>query len=207
MKTKSQKEDVLLLKEFLTGNKEIGFKKIYNKYYKKIRVKLMIASRDEFLADDLVNEIFMKVYTKLESFDPDKAGLYTWINSVATNHFRDYLRKESKKRELFVNNISSSVNSDGVVITHQFADSCLNPEECIGKTERIDILKEAIVNSIKKQSIRDIVYLRYFDEFSYDEIAVRTKIPVGTIKSALFRARNLMKEYFEEVSIKELMLY
>ena len=207
MKTKSQKEDVLLLNEFLTGNKENGFKKIYNKYYKKIKMKLLIASRDEFLANDLTSEVFMKVYTKLESFDSDKAGLYTWINGVATNHFRDHLRKESKKRELFIDNIGSSVNSDGVVITRQFADSCLNPEECIGKTERADILKEAIINSIKKQSVRDLVHLRYFDELSYDEIAVRTETPVGTVKNVLFRARDLMKEYLERVSSKELMLY
>jgi len=197
--SKSSKEDILLVENFLTGNKEKAFRDIYDKYYGKIRMKLLIQSRDEFLTDDLVSEAFMKVYNKLETFDPQKAVLYTWITKVATNHFIDHLRKEAKNSEM----IDGNELSNG----YKVFDESSNPEENINNEERTKVIDNVIKNALTKESVRNLVRLRYFDEFSYEEIADITGTPLGSIKNSLFRARNIMKEYLEKISSKEAMLY
>jgi len=205
MNNKSNAEDILLVNEFLLGNREIAFKKIYNKYFKKVRTKLLIATRDEFLAEDLTSEVLMKVYNKLETYDGEKSTLFTWINGVATYHFIDHLRKEKKRKEVFMNNITD--NTAEYEQRYQYIDKALNPEETLNREEKNNILRDTIKNAIKKQSVRDLVNMRYFEELSYEEIAAATETPIGSVKNILFRARGAMQEYLEKISSKELLLH
>ena len=210
---KSNSEDILLVEDFLGNKKELSFKRIYEKYYDRIRVKLLIASKNEFLADDLVSEVFMKIYTKLNTFDSERAVLYTWISVIATNHYRDHLRKEEKEKNVVsLDNGWERPEKEYNKVTNfneifVITDATPIPSEALDKKERTDILKYAIAKSIKKQFTRDLVNLRYFEELSYEEIAFKKNVPLGSVKCKLFRARFLMKEYLEKISSKDFMLY
>ena len=204
----AMKEDLVLVNEFLHGNKEFAFSKIYDRYYDRIRLKLLIASKDEYLAEDLASEVFMKVYFKLESFSEDKGCFNTWINVIATNHYRDHLRRMADKKLESLETLGNSIDDDGEIFsTFQVSDDQLDPWETMVKDERKEMIEFIIDNSIKREFLRELIRLRYFGELSYDELSDKFNSPLGSIKTNLFRARNMMEKYIlEEFSKEQLTL-
>lgn len=204
-----KEEDKVLVNEFFNGNKELAFSRIFGKYYNKIRMRFLIACRDEFLAEDLANEVLIKVYEKLDSFNEELACLNTWITTIASNHFVDYLRKHGSNPEISIETLGKSTedNEDGDSVSSiQFESDCLDPWQIMAHDERKMLLEEVISKSLKKEFLRELIHLRYFQEFSYEEIAKHLEIPVGTVKGSLFRARSIMEDYIIKNGSKDMFI-
>ena len=109
----------------------------------------------------------------------------TWLFTVARNHTIDYLRK-NKLPTFSIDRMME--NEEGKKSNFDLESKDPNPEQVLMKKQRIKILR-TIVNQLKPK-YRDLVKLRYFKEFSYDEIAQELELPLGTVKAQLHRSRE-----------------
>ena len=130
--------------------------------------------------EDLCQDVFLKVYQNIHKFRED-AKLSTWIAQIAYNTSINYLRK--KKPSLFEN--------DAAILT-TFKDEVEQPDV---ETERKDV-SSRIADAIEQLPVqmRTIVTLYHLEEMSYKEICGIMRMPEGTVKSYLFRARKNLKK-------------
>ena len=139
---------------------------------------------DKELAKELTIEAFGKAFNKLHSYTP-KFAFSTWLYSIAKNNLIDYLRKK-KLTTVSLENMFDSDEENAQVL--QIPTDILNPEGELEKKQRIKILRK-IVEKLNP-NYRMLVKLRYFKEYTYDEIAQELKIPLGTVKAQLHRSRE-----------------
>jgi RNA polymerase sigma-70 factor (ECF subfamily) len=155
----------------------------------------MVNDRDD--ADDLTIEAFGKAFNKLHQYTPNYA-FSTWLFKIASNNCIDFIRK--KKKNLLSLDKPFEGN-DGGVMTMDVPSGTLDPEEAYIKAQK-KILMHGVVEKLKPR-YRTLVELRYFKEYSYEEIAQELDLPLGTVKAQLFRAReflyNILKNSKEKI--------
>ena len=141
-------------------------------------------------AEDLTIEAFEKAFRNLETYSPSFA-FSTWLFKIATNNGIDFIRKKQAKKSRHIQIDDSDFGNDSLPFQKiHVAEKNLNPEENIIKEQKNNIVKLII----QKLPIdyRKIIIMRYFEEFSYIEIAEKLEIPIGTVKARLFRSRELL---------------
>lgn len=144
----------------------------------------MVGNRDD--ADDLTIEAFAKAFKRLDQYTPSFA-FSTWLFKIATNNCIDFIRK--KKNNTF--SIDKTVEgAEGGEMSITLRSDFLDPEEKMQKKQKVKMLHD-VVDKLKPR-YRQLVELRYFEELSYEEIATRLELPIGTVKAQLFRARELL---------------
>jgi len=147
-------------------------------------------------AEDLTIEAFGKAFKNLHQYSPNYA-FSTWLFKIATNNCIDFLRK---KKGVFVsieNNQENGENDNPI----KLKSGDPNPEEKLIRIQRA-ILMRRIVHRLKPR-YRVLVELRYFREFSYEEIAKELNLPLGTVKAQLFRAREMLFKMIESTEIDD----
>lgn len=155
----------------------------------------MVNNKDD--ADDLTIEAFGKAFSKLHQYTPSYA-FSTWLFKIASNNCIDFIRKKKKN----VYSLDKPIEgSDGGEMTIDVASTGLNPEETYIKAQKVLLMQE-VVEKLKPR-YRTLVELRYFKEYSYEEIATELELPLGTVKAQLFRAReflyNILKNSKEKI--------
>tara|TARA_Y100001978_G_scaffold201917_1_gene221446 strand:+ start:1679 stop:2284 length:606 start_codon:yes stop_codon:yes gene_type:complete len=167
---------------------EIGDPRAYNelmsRYRDKVYFMLLEKVREKELAKELTIEAFGKAFKKLHLYKPDYA-FSTWLFSVARNNCIDFLRK---KKLPTVSIDAFTEDEEGSKITFDLTYEGLNPEGQLVKKQRIQFLRRIVADL--KPKYRELVKLRYFKEYTYDEIAVKLDIPIGTVKAQLHRSRE-----------------
>ncbi len=144
----------------------------------------MVNNRDD--ADDLTIEGFGKAFKNLHQYTPDFA-FSTWLFKIATNNCIDFIRRKRK----FTFSIDKSMENDsGQEMQFEIKSPMLDPEEDLIKKQKAILMRE-VVEKLKPRYKR-LVELRYFQERSYEEIADELKLPLGTVKAQLFRAREFL---------------
>ncbi|NCD42688.1 MAG: sigma-70 family RNA polymerase sigma factor [Bacteroidia bacterium] len=137
-------------------------------------------------AEDLTIEAFGKAFRNLSQYTPEFA-FSTWLFKIASNNCIDFIRR---KRGFTLSLSDGQENEEGVEQVIEIRSEDRDPEEEIIRNQKSEILHE-IVNKLKPH-YRILVELRYFDEYSYEEIAHEMNLPLGTVKAKLFRARDLL---------------
>jgi len=145
----------------------------------------MVLNRDD--AEDLVEEAFIKAYRSIKRFDTSRP-FYTWLRRIAVNNAINFLKKE--RRNLtepleFVEKSLSNGRNDPIAMTKQKA------------------LKERINQAMKRlpEEFRSVLSLKIDEDLSYDEISKLLKIPKGTVMSRLARARQRLRQIFDEMEV------
>ena len=181
------KEDILLVEQALEGDQK-AYAVLLKKYKDTIFYMLLKMVKNENDADDLTMEAFGKAFRNLEQYTSEYA-FSTWLFRIASNNCIDFLRK---KRAITVSldSASTSTDSDDYEPTIVVQATELNPEEDLIKSQNTEELMDIVCQL--KPRYRQLVELRYFKEFSYDEIAQHMSLPLGTVKAQLFRARELL---------------
>lgn len=161
------------------GQREWAFNLIVKNYSERIyqHIRRFVYSHDD--ADDLTQEVFIKIWAALPSFRGD-AQLFTWIYRIATNEAFNFLRKQ-KLRTIF-----SLDSSDSILVRKLEQDAYFNGDKL--QTE----LQKAIIRLPEKQRI--VFNLRYFDEMKYEDISEITGTSVGALKASYHHAYNKIKE-------------
>ena len=170
---------------------------LLNTYREPIYYMLLKMTNSAVDADDLTLEAFGKAFKSLQQYTPDYA-FSTWLFRIATNNCIDFIRKK-KAKTVSIDNLYTNIDGEEVGIN--IASETLDPEEKIIEKQKILLMREVV--SRLKPHYRTLVELRYFDELSYEEIAEKLEIPLGTVKAKLFRAReflyNIMKNSIDKI--------
>jgi RNA polymerase sigma-70 factor (ECF subfamily) len=189
--------DYRLVKAAIDGDQK-AYAQLMDRYRDSIYFMLlkMVNNRDD--ADDLTIEAFGKAFNKLHQYTPNYA-FSTWLFKIASNNCIDFIRKKKKKQLLSLD--KPIEGNDGGEMTMDVPSGTLDPEETYIKEQK-KILMHGVVEKLKPR-YRTLVELRYFKEFSYEEIAQELDLPLGTVKAQLFRAReflyNILKNSKEKI--------
>lgn len=159
---------------------------LMEKYRKSVYHLILKIVKSPEDAEDLMIEAFSKAFDRLDQYSPDYA-FSTWLYKITSNTCIDFLRKKS------IEKISLEKEGKSLFDSISFSTHS-NPEMDLIKSQRIDKLKDA-VNSMDEIFSR-VIALRYFKEYSYEEISEELNIPVGTIKVQLHRAKKILLEKF-----------
>lgn len=178
--------DYNLVRDAIDNKSERAYAELMERYRDSIYFMLlkMVNSRDD--ADDLTIEAFGKAFKKLEQYTPNYA-FSTWLFKIASNNCIDFIRK--KKKNTFSINRTFEGDEGGEMELDIKSDE-LDPEEVMMKEQKIEMM-HSVVDKLKPR-YKTLVELRYFKEFSYEEIATELDIPIGTVKAQLFRAREFL---------------
>jgi len=189
--------DYRLVRAAIDNGDQKAYAQLMDRYRDSIYFMLlkMVNNRDD--VDDLTIEAFGKAFNKLHQYTPNYA-FSTWLFKIASNNCIDFIRK--KKKNLLSLDKPFEGN-DGGVMTMDVPSGTLDPEE-IYIREQKKILMHGVVEKLKPR-YRTLVELRYFKEYSYEEIAQELDLPLGTVKAQLFRAReflyNILKNSKEKI--------
>ncbi len=153
-------------------------------------------------AEDLTQEVFVKVYRTLDSFDPDRASLNTWLTTVTRNLLVDHFRKTKYDRATDSLDATPGEDEERQALSDKLADSSPSPQASIESRET----KEMVHKALQKLSpeLREAVILRDLQDMDYRDIAQVLKVPEGTVKSRINRGRTelarLLQRTYRQVS-------
>ncbi len=184
--SKKALRDFKLIDLAIKSNNQHAFKKLMDNYKSSIYFTIlkMINNTDD--AEDLTNEAFSKAFNKLNKFKKDYT-FSTWLFRIAINNTIDFIRK----RKLTTTSINRSFKSeDRKDFEIEIKDETMNPGEKTIHKQKIHLVRKYVSKLPRKY--KQLIIYRYFDELSYKEIAKKTVSPLGTIKTQLFRARELL---------------
>jgi RNA polymerase sigma-70 factor (ECF subfamily) len=186
----SRDEDSVLIRRALEGDQR-SFRRLRAKYHDAIfnLIARMIRNREE--VDDLTQEAFIKAFGSLRSFNEEYA-FSTWLYKIATNNCIDHIRK--KKLHTF--SIDKPIESKDSDYTYELPDSTYEPDREIIDSQRKRFLQEAIDSLPAKY--RQVIILRHTEEKEYQEIAKLLRLPIGTVKAHIFRAREMLYKYLRD---------
>jgi RNA polymerase sigma-70 factor (ECF subfamily) len=142
----------------------------------------MVNSHDD--ADDLTQEVFIKIYSALKDFR-EESNLFTWLYRIATNYSINHIRKAKVR-----NTVSFEVVTQSIVSNEKKSD------EAIDENTRRRVLEEAIETLPAQQ--RAVFNMRYYDELSYEEISKILKKSVGGIKANYFHAVKKLGDHLKQ---------
>jgi RNA polymerase sigma factor (sigma-70 family) len=178
--------DYSLVQDAIKNKSERAYAELLDRYRDSIYFMLlkMVNSKDD--ADDLTIEAFGKAFRKLHQYTPNYA-FSTWLFKIASNNCIDFIRK--KKKNTFSLNRSMD-DGEGSEMEMDIKADILNPEENYIRDQKIRLMQD-VVKKLKPR-YRTLVELRYFKEYSYEEISEELDLPLGTVKAQLFRAREFL---------------
>ncbi len=187
VKPESRSEDTRLIHSALHGDQS-AFKLLMAKYHDQISNLIFRIIHHKEPVEDLTQEVFIKAFGSLRSFNEEYA-FSTWLYKIATNSSIDYIRK----RKLQTFSIDKPVALDESEYNYELPDSTFEPDKHIIQRQRAALIEEAIRQLPEKY--RKVILLRHTEEREYGEIAKMLKLPIGTVKAHIFRARELLNKY------------
>ncbi len=186
-----ERPDAELIEEILDGS-EPSFQILMDRYSDRLFGLLARFTRDRGEVEDLAQEVFVKVFRKLYTFQQGSA-FYTWMYRIAVNTANDHFSRRSRRRlQLVEDNATLDNNAPGVdAPDHAGAAAPLLEDEMRQVTrEVLDTLPE---------KYRTILVLREYEELSYTRMSEVLECSIGTVESRLFRARARFKEALERI--------
>ncbi|MGB0423075.1 MAG: RNA polymerase sigma factor [Flavobacteriales bacterium] len=180
------KKDYDLVRTALDQKSQRAYAELMDRYRESIYFMLlkMVNNKDD--ADDLTIEAFGKAFKRLHQYTP-KFAFSTWLFKIASNNAIDFIRK---KRIKAMSLDAGFTNDDGESMEIAVPDLELDPIQALQKKERVNKMREVVTRL--KPRYRTLIELRYFEEYSYEEISSELDIPLGTVKAQLFRARDFL---------------
>ena len=169
-------------------------RRIYNICYR------FTGSQDD--AQDLAQEVFIKIYRTLNSYDVDKGAFMTWVATLTRNLLVDHFRKSKQDRLTDSMEEPTAVEDDGLSIATRIEDTGPSPDARLQTRETQEVVQKALQKL--SPELREAVILRDLQDMDYREIALALKVPEGTVKSRINRGRTelarLLSRTYRQVS-------
>lgn len=181
------KFDLVLVDQAIAGDQK-AYAELLDRYRDAIYFMLLKMVNNKSDAEDLTIEAFGKAFKNIQQYTPNYA-FSTWLFKIATNNCIDFIRKK-KANLISIDNTLEDQEGPISSPTAHLQSSNLDPEEQLIKEQNIKLIQE-VVGKLKPR-YRKLIELRYFKEYSYEEIAEELNLPIGTVKAQLFRARELL---------------
>jgi len=166
---------------FLKQREQSVFSYLYDHYSSALYSIILSVLADKELANDVLQEVFVKIWRQIDSYDASKGRLFTWMMNIARNASIDMLRSKGYQKAQQNRELTEAVYDKGGSIATNI--------------NQIGLRK--LVHSLKEE-YKVLVELSYFQGFTQDEISKTLNMPLGTVKtrlrSALLQLRELMKQ-------------
>jgi RNA polymerase sigma-70 factor (ECF subfamily) len=184
-------EDAKLIDEALAGN-SASFGELVCRYQDRLYTTLLHIVGCSEEAQDVVQEAFVQAFIKLETFQRN-SGFYTWLYRIA---FNTAISRRRRQRP------AASVEQTREATGEEPIDLHEAPGDRLEQRERVAQVQAALARLSEEH--RSILVLREMEGFAYETISELLDLPVGTVRSRLFRARMQLREQLEEMLQQEL---
>jgi RNA polymerase sigma-70 factor (ECF subfamily) len=185
--------DEQLFQRYQEGD-EAAFRLIVERYEPSIKGFLHKRLKDEERVQDLTQDTFLRVHRARERYDASRK-FSTWIYTIASNLLKNEYRNRSRRRETTFSDLRRDGSPQGTASRPiEFEADRPDPEHLAYQGE----LREAIRDAIERMDEHHRVpfVMREVEDRTYEEISDAIGVPVGTVKSRLFRARNAFQQLF-----------
>ena len=178
--------DESVLVDQLMQRDDRAFQWLYENYSAALYGVLLKVVREEEQAQDLLQEVFVKIWNNLASYDRQKGRLFTWMLNIARNTAIDSIRAgKAMSRPSSTQTLSTSDEST-FLVDRQYSVAPENPDH-IGLQE--------VVSRLRPER-RDLINLIYFGGYTHEEAAEELKLPLGTVKTRIRSALQELKSLF-----------
>ena len=154
-------------------------RRIYNICYR------FAGSADD--AQDLTQDVFIKMYKTLSTYDIERGAFMTWVTTITRNLLVDHFRKSKHDRLTDSLDTPVSEHEDAMPLSEQIEDKALRPDAHVQSRETSQTVHQALQKL--SPELREAVVLRDLQDMDYREIAIVLKVPEGTVKSRINRGR------------------
>jgi RNA polymerase sigma-70 factor (ECF subfamily) len=175
--------DLKVIDRALNGDSR-AYAELLNRYRDSVYYVMLRMISNPSDAEDLTIEAFGKAFHNLAKYVPSHA-FSTWLFRIATNNCIDFMRRKSQSPRPFDHDEGEEDEVEATVASDMIA-----PDELMINRETAASLNR-IVKTLKPR-YRRLIELRYFEDYSYEEIASELSLPIGTVKARLFRAKVLI---------------
>jgi RNA polymerase sigma-70 factor (ECF subfamily) len=163
------------------------------KYQDRLVYSVYKFCNDFELSQDIAQEAFVKAFRNIDKFRGD-SSFYTWIYRIAINTAKNYFSNKSRGAETYNEDILDNALSDMSLNSD-------NPETLLAAEEMKDAINQAFQDL--PDEIRSTLSLREYDGLSYEEIAKVQNCPIGTVRSRIFKGRELINETFSKLGLSK----
>jgi RNA polymerase sigma-70 factor (ECF subfamily) len=190
----------LLVRRCIAGD-AVAWEEIVQRYHRRIYniCYRFAGSADD--AQDLTQEVFIRMYRTLNSYDVGRGAFMTWVTTLTRNLLVDHFRKT--KHDRLTDSLDASVSSDpdAVPLGDRIPDEGPAPDTGVQSRETRDVVHQALQKL--SPELREAVILRDLQDMDYREIATVLKVPEGTVKSRINRGRaelgRLLQRTYKQV--------
>jgi len=176
-------DDALILSKFTNEKtREEAFNLLINKYQQKIywQIRRVVINHDD--ADDVIQEVFIKIWKNLASFRQD-SQLYTWLYRIATNESLTFIKKKQAKNNISLDDLSVKMSES------------LNADPYFTGNEIEKKLQQALLGLPEKQRL--VFNMRYYDDLKFQEISDILGTSVGALKASYHLAAKKIEQYLK----------
>ena len=183
-KISNKEVDLSLVRRAKKGDYR-AFDLLVLKYQSRVIATAFKFVKEKQLAEDIAQEAFIKSYKSIDSFR-EESSFYTWVYRITVNTAKNYLVSSKRRDEIMISDLSQD---DSFYPEKLDVDS---PQEILKASELRDLIFETL--SSLGEETRTALSLREFDGLSYEQIAEIVQCPVGTVRSRIFRGREIIEE-------------
>lgn len=178
--TKKYTEEELV--SMLRMGSEPAFSFLYDNYAAALNGIICRLVDDSQLAEDILQECFVKIWNNFSQYDPIKGRLFTWMVNLTRNQTIDTLRSKGFKKQHKISGDENFVSNN--------EDKTFSPEkfDTIGLNKKVDSLKP---------DFKNLIDLAYYYGYTQDEISREMNIPLGTVKTRMRSAINELRKIFQ----------
>ncbi len=185
--------DAELVQQAVDGDQK-AYAELLDRYRDAIYFMLLKMVNNTSDAEDLTIEAFGKAFKNIKQYTTNFA-FSTWLFKIASNNAIDFMRKKK------LNNVSiDDTLRDTESVPINIRSEQPTPEESLISEQKILLLRSVVAKL--KPRYRKLVELRYFYEYSYEEISEEMDLPIGTVKAQLFRARELLQNVLKNSKVQ-----
>jgi RNA polymerase sigma-70 factor (ECF subfamily) len=190
-----------LLVRRAVGGDAAAWEEIVQRHHRRIYNVCYRFAGDSDNAQDLTQEVFIKMYRTLSSYDSSKGAFMTWVTTITRNLLVDHFRKSKGDRITDSLDSVPSEREDAQPLSEQIADRGIAPDAAVQSRET----REMVHFALQKLSpeLREAVILRDLQDMDYREIATALRVPEGTVKSRINRGRaelaRLLQRTYKQV--------
>ncbi|MCO5230445.1 MAG: sigma-70 family RNA polymerase sigma factor [Chitinophagales bacterium] len=189
---KDKLTDLELITQAIEGS-QTAYTELLNRYKKSVYFLILKIVKNNEDAEDLTYVTFAKAFKNIDKYVPTH-GFSTWLFRIASNASIDYLRKNAIETVGISMGYENEVGE--VFLDNKIVASAPNPEERIIREQRLKFV-QSIVQHLDSD-FEKVIRLRFFEEYSYEEIANELNIPLGTVKVQIFRAKKLLQTLLKD---------
>ena len=148
-------------------------------------------------AEDLTQDVFIKMYRSLQAYDVERGSLITWMTTLTRNMLVDHFRRTRQERLTDSLDASQSTEEEGPTLADRLEDQRRPPDQGVEAREA----REQVQQALQKLSpdLREAVILRDIQDMDYREIAQALKVPEGTVKSRINRGRTELARLLQRI--------